>query len=108
MLYRYCILVVSNRSITKKQLAFSIYANFTGTEKDWMVQAEKDLDTARVLLGSGKYFASAFYSQQAVEKTLKSLILYLGKDPGKTQSLTELAEIIETRALMFPLMLRRI
>jgi HEPN domain-containing protein len=34
--------------------------------KDWMVQAEEDLDTARVLLESDKYFASAFYSQQAV------------------------------------------
>ncbi|AAK41884.1 HEPN domain-containing protein [Saccharolobus solfataricus] len=69
---------------------------------DWMIQAEEDLDVARVLLEAGKYFAVTFYSQQAVEKALKSLLIHLGKDPGKTHSLTELASMIENEGLKIP------
>ncbi|BDC17856.1 HEPN domain-containing protein [Acidianus sp. HS-5] len=58
------------------------------------------MDTARVLLLNGKYYASAFYSQQAVEKALN---VYLGKDPGKTHSLTDLAELIEKEGVSIPI-----
>ncbi|BDB98149.1 HEPN domain-containing protein [Saccharolobus caldissimus] len=70
--------------------------------KDWIIQAEEDLDVARVLLNAGKYFAVAYYSQQASEKALKSLLIFLGKDPGKTHSLTELADMIEKEGLEIP------
>jgi hypothetical protein len=42
------------------------------------------------------------YSQQASEKALKSLLIFLGRDPGKTHSLTELADIIEKEGLEVP------
>ncbi|AGJ62240.1 HEPN domain-containing protein [Saccharolobus islandicus] len=71
--------------------------------KEWIEQALEDLDTAKVLLTNGKYYASAFYSQQAVEKSLKSLIIYLGKDPGKTHSLTELIEMVEKEGVTMPI-----
>ena len=70
--------------------------------KEWIEQALEDLDTAKVLLENAKYYASAFYSQQAVEKSLKSLIIHLGKDPGKTPSLTELIEMIEKEGVTVP------
>ncbi|MCH4816419.1 MAG: HEPN domain-containing protein [Saccharolobus sp.] len=70
--------------------------------KDWLVQAIEDLDVARILIEGGKYFASAFYSQQAVEKALKAFILFIGKDPGKTHSLTELLSIIENEGFEIP------
>jgi HEPN domain-containing protein len=70
--------------------------------KEWIEQALEDLDTAKVLLENAKYYASAFYSQQAVEKSLKSLIIYLGKDPGKTHSLMELIEMIEKEGVSVP------
>ncbi|ADX84972.1 HEPN domain-containing protein [Saccharolobus islandicus] len=71
--------------------------------KEWIEQALEDLDTAKLLLTNGKYYASAFYSQQAVEKSLKSLIIYLGKDPGKTHSLTELIEMVEKEGVTMPI-----
>ncbi|MFP3189109.1 MAG: HEPN domain-containing protein [Sulfolobaceae archaeon] len=70
--------------------------------KEWIEQALEDLDTAKVLLNNGKYYASAFYSQQAVEKSLKSIMIYLGKDPGKTHSLIELIEMIEKEGVTVP------
>nr|WP_276321752.1 HEPN domain-containing protein [Saccharolobus shibatae] len=60
------------------------------------------MDVARILIEGGKYFASAFYSQQAVEKALKAFILFIGKDPGKTHSLTELLSIIENEGFEIP------
>jgi HEPN domain-containing protein len=43
--------------------------------KDWMEQAEADLVTAENSLLSKDYYASAFWSQQAVEKCLKAVII---------------------------------
>jgi len=46
------------------------------TERDkWLMQAVRDLETARNSLNSGDYYASAFWAQQAVEKALKALLL---------------------------------
>ncbi|MBM3308991.1 MAG: HEPN domain-containing protein [Candidatus Altiarchaeales archaeon] len=57
----------------------------------WLLQAREELDTARVSLNAGKWFASAFWSQQAAEKALKALyILEKKKSPGPTHSLTYL------------------
>jgi HEPN domain-containing protein len=50
------------------------------TERDkWLMQAVRDLETARNSLNSGDYYASAFWAQQAVEKALKALLLSWGK-----------------------------
>jgi len=74
--------------------------------KEWLEQAVEALDTANVLIITEKYYASAFYSQQAAEKALKSFVLYLGKDPGKTHSLTELAEILEKEGVQIPVKIK--
>ncbi len=43
--------------------------------KKWWDQALDDLDTAKVNLNSGKYYAAMLFCQQAVEKSLKALWL---------------------------------
>lgn len=43
--------------------------------KNWWLQAQDDLEKARLLLDGGKYDGAAFFSQQAVEKGLKALYL---------------------------------
>ena len=68
----------------------------------WLEWARDDLDTARILIENGKYSASAFYSQQAAEKALKALLYLTGSDPGKTYSLTELAELLEAEGITVP------
>ncbi|ARM76815.1 HEPN domain-containing protein [Acidianus manzaensis] len=68
---------------------------------DWIAQANEDLSASEILLNNGKYFASAYYSQQAVEKILKALLLHLGKDPDMN-SLTELVELIENEGVSVP------
>ncbi|MEK6937675.1 MAG: HEPN domain-containing protein [Nanoarchaeota archaeon] len=46
----------------------------------WWKQAENDLQKAEVLFKSENYDGVAFYSQQATEKALKAVILYLTKE----------------------------
>ena len=43
--------------------------------KNWLMQAEADLKAAKNSLKSKDYHASVFWSQQAVEKCLKGLII---------------------------------
>jgi HEPN domain-containing protein len=43
--------------------------------KNWWEQAKNDFEKAEVLYQSGHYDGVAFYSQQAVEKALKSIYL---------------------------------
>lgn len=57
----------------------------------WFLQAKEELDTAKAAFSAGKWFAAAFWCQQALEKVLKALYLYEKKDsPGPTHSLTYL------------------
>ena len=43
--------------------------------KNWLKQAEADIKTAENSLKSKDYYASAFWSQQATEKIIKSLLI---------------------------------
>lgn len=55
----------------------------------WFLQAVEELDTAKVCFNGRKWFASAFWCQQAAEKALKALYLFKKKEsPGTTHSLT--------------------
>lgn len=57
----------------------------------WLLQAKEELDTADISFQARKWFAVAFWSQQAVEKALKALYLFKKKEsPGTTHSLTYL------------------
>jgi len=61
----------------------------------WMEQADEDYKTAKLLINQGVYYASVFFSHQAIEKALESILLRHGKDLGKIHSLPELADMLE-------------
>lgn len=48
--------------------------------ENWWKQGKNDLEKARVLFKNKNFDGSAFYCQQAVEKTLKALILLKAKE----------------------------
>lgn len=60
----------------------------------WLAQALRDLRTAENSLNSGDYYACAFWSQQAVEKALKALLISRGGKVVKGHDLVELGYII--------------
>ncbi|MBI2111947.1 HEPN domain-containing protein [Candidatus Woesearchaeota archaeon] len=66
--------------------------------KRWLEQGLEELDTAEKTIETGKWFAVAFWCQQAVEKVLKAYYLFKKKEsPGTTHSLTFLG-----RELLLP------
>ena len=64
--------------------------------ENWWKQAKRDLQTANNSLNSGDYYASAFWSQQAVEKSLKAVFLIVKNvHPSPSHSLIYLASEID-------------
>ena len=59
--------------------------------KEWMEKSQRDLNTAEVNFKEGIYDASAFYSQQAAEKSLKALYIKENKKLWKIHDLYELS-----------------
>lgn len=58
-------------------------------------QAQEDLKTATVLLETDRFYASVFFSQQAAEKALKALYMYLKRELPKTHNLVALARELD-------------
>lgn len=59
----------------------------------WWEQAQEDLATARATIEASRFYAAAFFCQQAVEKSLKALWIERFRElPPKTHDLTVLAE----------------
>ena len=57
----------------------------------WLLQGKEELETAKASLEMKKWFAVAFWCQQAAEKVLKSAFIEKKKEsPGTTHSLTYL------------------
>ncbi len=57
---------------------------------NWLEQADEDLSTAEANLQIRKYYACAFFCQQAAEKALKGLSIEKLKEVPRTHSLLEL------------------
>ena len=61
----------------------------------WWKQANRDLLTANNCITSGDYYASVFFSEQAIEKGLKALYIKLFDDaPPRTHHIDKLASLI--------------
>jgi HEPN domain-containing protein len=60
----------------------------------WFAQAEEDFHAARACLGAQPQVvgAAAFHCQQAIEKTLKGLLIASRQKAGKTHNLMELLD----------------
>jgi HEPN domain-containing protein len=59
----------------------------------WIERSQYDLDTARVMLDSGRYLYVSYMCQQSVEKLLKAIIAQQGKENFPIHNLNRLAEI---------------
>ena len=64
--------------------------------KIWLSYAKSDLDAAYALLEKGDFFPRqiCFFSQQAGEKALKAILVYLGANFPKTHDLDLIRELI--------------
>lgn len=64
--------------------------------KRWMVYAKSDLDAAHTLLESGEFFPRqiCFMAQQAGEKALKAILVYLEISFPHTHDLDRIRELI--------------
>ena len=59
----------------------------------WLRYADDELETARVTLAGGRWGATSFHAQQAVEKALKALWLeQKSAEPPRVHDLVHLAE----------------
>ena len=55
---------------------------------EWMAQADYDMDTAKTMYRSGRYFYAVFMCHLSLEKGLKGLYAkHAGKEPQKTHDL---------------------
>ena len=61
----------------------------------WIERSQYDLDTAKVMLETGRYLYVAYMCQQSVEKLLKAIIAQQGKENFPIHNLNRLAEISE-------------
>ena len=64
----------------------------------WRAKAAEDLEAAELLLVEAPHLASVvqFHAQQAAEKALKSLLVFLGRDVPSTHDLDVLAGLFGT------------
>lgn len=61
--------------------------------KDWLARVGSDLSMAEGAIEKKEYMYVAFFCQQALEKTLKAIIIdESGKLPPRTHSLVDLAQ----------------
>ncbi|MBU7047510.1 MAG: HEPN domain-containing protein [Theionarchaea archaeon] len=61
---------------------------------NWWIQAERDLLSARNAFKSKDYYVTAFLCQQAVEKSLKALILHMKREFNPSHSLIYLGKSV--------------
>jgi HEPN domain-containing protein len=59
----------------------------------WIERSQYDLDTAKVMLDTGRYLYVSYMCQQTVEKILKAIIAHQGKESFPIHNLNRLAEI---------------
>jgi HEPN domain-containing protein len=56
--------------------------------KEWILQAEYDMETADIMFNAGRYFYAVFMCHLAIEKALKGIfLLKTGEIPPKTHNL---------------------
>lgn len=66
--------------------------------KEWILQAEYDMETADIMFNSGRYFYAVFMCHLSIEKALKGIfLLKLGEIPPKTHNLIYLLNKINIK-----------
>lgn len=69
----------------------------------WLESAKEDLFDARDALSRGRFFRSAFFAQQAVEKALEALFFVVRKEhPPQIHTVTELYHKLQEAGYTLP------
>ncbi len=68
--------------------------SMTKPHEEWISRAQGDVDFAGVGLREGFYSQTCFLAQQAVEKSLKGVCVFLKRPYPKIHSLVELAKTL--------------
>ncbi|MCD6273147.1 MAG: HEPN domain-containing protein [Deltaproteobacteria bacterium] len=63
----------------------------------WVERAKYDLETAKAMLDTARYLYVAYMCQQAVEKLLKAMMAYQGKENMPVHNLIRLSELAEIK-----------
>jgi HEPN domain-containing protein len=69
----------------------------------WLLYADENLQSARVLLESGLYNPSLHNAQQAVEKFLKAVLIEKAAGLARTHSIRELAGLLDDIGVSLPM-----
>ncbi len=59
----------------------------------WLIQAEDELEDARLLLEAKRYYLTLYLSQQSAEKALKAFLFSQGVKPILTHSVSDLLNL---------------
>jgi HEPN domain-containing protein len=68
----------------------------------WVERSQYDLDTAKIMLDTGRYLYVAYMCQQTIEKILKAIIAYQDKENYPIHNLIRLAEIADIKKDLTP------
>ncbi len=68
----------------------------------WVERSQYDLDTAKIMLDTGRYLYVAYMCQQTIEKILKAIIAHQDKENYPIHNLNRLAEIADIRKELTP------
>ena len=75
-----------------------------GRSKDWWAQAVRDLEQANYCYADGRHEWACFAAQQAAEKAIKAVLLYLGHE-GKGNVVANLITDVPSLVTQIPEML---
>jgi len=64
----------------------------------WVERSKYDLDTAKVMLDTGRYLYVAYMCQQTIEKILKAIIAHHGRENFPIHNLNRLAELASIKS----------
>lgn len=67
--------------------------NWPSAAKAWMDRVNYDWETARAMHKAGRYLYVVFMCQQAIEKTLKAILVFQNKEIRPIHNLSKLAEL---------------
>jgi HEPN domain-containing protein len=71
--------------------------NWPPAVKIWLERVDYDFETARAMYKTGRYLYVVFMCQQAIEKTLKAILAFQGKEIKPIHHLPKLAELAGIR-----------
>ena len=71
--------------------------NWPPAAKAWMDRVNYDWETARAMYKTGRYLYVVFMCQQAIEKILKAILAFQGKEIKPIHHLPKLAELAGIR-----------